>query len=144
MRFIKITIRKVIFATILLSISVAILIYYFYPTKLELYDCENTTLADACFRCTKRIPNEEVDFLVDLKDAKVLKRSYANIKGKEISFGATVLEHCKVFDSKNWDCTDSYMLGRTYVRNVAQMTNGVFTSYGYWDNEIQKGIQCAK
>jgi len=139
----KITISNITILVVLITVGSAIFIHYFYQKKLELFDCENDTFANSCFKCTK-VPNQTVDFLVDSKGAKVLWRSYGSIKGTEISLASRVLENCKIFDTKNWECNDSYMLGRTYVYKVNQMTNGVFSSYDKWNHELQKGIQCAK
>lgn len=120
------------------------IIYFFYVPKLNLYTCEDAIFADSCFKCSI-VKDQKVDFLVDQKLEKVLLRSYGYAAGKELNLGSSVIENCKIFDSKNWDCSNAYMLGPTYINDHKAMTNGIYSSYSYWAHKIQKdGIQCAK
>ena len=86
-------------------------------TRGDFYVCSN--------KCTKT--SLEVKFLIDKSNGNVMQ-TYRNIENSDVS--SRVKSSCKIFDNKNWDCSDE-LIGdaKHMMQSVDKMSNGKYASY---------------
>lgn len=100
-----------------------------FSNKLNQYTCKNEYEIYACSKNCKKESNYQSEFLVDKKNARVLRKDFENNQ----PFGSVTYDTCKIFDNKNWDCTETSssdvpagILSGTYI---SKMDNGIFYSH---------------
>jgi len=124
-----------------------------YSKQLDLYKCEKLSVAENCTHgCSPLLfggPFGRVDFEVNDKNKMVLVKYY---RGGNLAH-TYVLENCKIFNTKNWDCSDSMFIqkGPWTVFNINKMSDGIWTNGTYTSSsKINKetastlGGTCAK
>ena len=117
-----------------------------FGNKLSSYTCPTDSDALACSsRCTKdKNPSYEYQFSTDIKRNLVLITYFED--GKQT--GSSILDYCKIFDDKNWNCDKSNVYAVTTIQSQS-MAQGVYSyishDYRTKDNkEISAGLACAK
>lgn len=117
--------------------------YLLVNQRLTSYSCSSSVNAEACFRCKPSSDGEKVDFLVNKNNQTVMKRMFVKIKGQSI-VTSSLLEKCKIFDEKNWDCSEGERIGRGFFYTHDVMVDGVFSHYTQINHEDSGSAWCAK
>ena len=116
-------------AFVLLAIIFLVILFIFSNQKLTKYSCKNSVNTEACFECEVSKYGEKVDFLVNKNNQTVMERTFVKIRGESI-VQSTLHEKCKIFDAKNWDCSESFRLPNGYSsENHIVMVNNIFSFY---------------
>jgi hypothetical protein len=121
--------NKKIVAFIVLAIVCLSVLFVFSNQKLTQYSCKNSVNTEACFECEVSKYGEKVDFLVNKNNQTVMKRTFVKVRG-ELVIQPILYEKCKIFDAKNWDCSESFRLPNGYSHKThAVMVDNIFSSY---------------
>jgi len=93
---------------------------------VSLSQCPRRNDFDTCSNKCKTT-SLEVKFLIDKSNGNVMQ-TFRNIENSAVS--SRVKSSCKIFDNKNWDCSDE-LVGDTkhMVQSVDKMVNGKYVSY---------------
>ena len=118
----KIAKKMKIFIFLFLGLNLIFANAGIFDKKLGLRECRFD--ANDCNDCKKN--GIEIDFLLNKKDKTVLKRIY--YEGTITS--SKVEENCKIFDEKNWDCSNDRGVGRLLFESKVKMINGIY--YQTW------------
>ncbi len=99
--------------------------YAFFEKKLNFYECDNQFQISSCTSGCKKDNKLKFEFIVDKNNSRVMQKIYS---GSDV-LNSVVFESCKIFDSKNWDCSAEstfYGISDTFHR---KMNNGIYSSY---------------
>jgi hypothetical protein len=118
-----------------------------FDKKLASYNCPSDTDAiDCSAKCTKdKNPSYEHQFSIDINRNLVLIKDYENGTPK----GSRILEQCKIFDEKNWDCTYTSEYSASSIYSSNRMAHGIYSSiynlYRRKDDKLTRSsASCAK
>jgi len=89
-----------------------------FNKKLTSYSCKYPEDILSCDKNCVKDSSLTMDFLTNKEDKAVMVRGYENGK---IVHNATV-NNCKIFDSKNWDCSETHGSAITEFK----MANGIY------------------
>lgn len=129
----------------LLSILFITALFISFTQKLTQYKCKDSSSATHCFGCEVSKHGEKVDFLVNKNNQTVMQRTFVKIRGEAI-VTSDLYDNCKIFDAKNWDCSNSFMSSNGNYHNThSVMAGNVFSYYSKLNHKDNSGTAwCAK
>ena len=142
----KIAKKMKIFIFLFLGLNLIFAYAENFDKKLTQYFCPKQRYIN-CDACEKS--EVQMDFLINKYDKTVMLKFY--FKGNSESI---ILNNCKIFDAKNWDCSSKSELiirgGVEVTNTIRKMTDGIFQGLTYTDiatdrlRTVVEGHSCAK
>ena len=113
------------FLTILSISSLVLFVHESNASQLRYLSCKNIASIESCSRnCSISTEKITVDFIVNKEKSIVMRKTFVDDDFKH-SF---TLQNCRIFDEKNWDCSESQSYSNAEIVKTEKMTNGIYAT----------------
>jgi hypothetical protein len=107
----------------LISFCLIMFVSNSHAWQLKMSSCKNFSDIESCSKnCVVEKEKLTVSFIVDKEKNIVMRKVFANGNFQT----SLTLQNCRIFDDKNWDCSESKSFVNAEIVTTEKMTNGVY------------------
>ena len=92
--------------------------------KYTNFSCKYKEDANACSDSCVGDDDYKFSFMINKENRSVMIKYYE----KDKIYRSSLLENCKIFDEKNWDCSEDNVYSDRIHYRIKKMTSGIYTS----------------
>jgi hypothetical protein len=94
-------------------------------SQLQYLSCKNITAIESCSRnCFTVTEKISIDFIINKEKNIVMRKTFVDGDFKT----SLTLQNCRIFDEKNWDCSESQSYSNAEIVKTEKMTNGIYAT----------------
>lgn len=94
-------------------------------SQLRILSCKNITAIESCSKNCSFVPEKiTVEFIVNKEKNIVMRKTFVDGDFKN----SLTFQNCRIFDEKNWDCSESQSYSNAEIVKTEKMTNGIYAT----------------